>query len=200
MTFRKSAVNLIFGIVVAGLALVAGLSLFTGTNQPAIHEQSAPEKTPMPANTPPVDAASRIAALEQLMAREPQNPDYPAQIGNLYYDLGNYEKAADNYQRSLSARPRDPHVETDLATCFHYMGQDDKSLEILDNVLRYNPGFTQAKYNKGIVLIDGKKDIKGGISVWEELLRSDPTYSQKAELEHRIQELKASIRQKPETL
>jgi len=64
----------------------------------------------------------------------------------------------------------------------------------LDNVLSYDPGFTQAKYNKGIVLIEGKKDVKGGISVWEDLLRSDPGYRQRAELEQRINQLKASLR------
>jgi tetratricopeptide (TPR) repeat protein len=150
--------------------------------------------TQLPDKQPPVDSAGRIAALEQLIAREPQNADYLAQTANLYYDLRQYDKAADYYQRSLNIRPRDPNVETDLATCFHYLGQDDKALEILNNVLSYNPRFVQAQFNKGIVLVEGKKDIKGGIAVWENLLRSEPAYSQKAELEQRIQQLKASIR------
>jgi tetratricopeptide (TPR) repeat protein len=127
-------------------------------------------------------------------AREPQNPEYPTQIGNLYYDAGEYGKAVDYYQRSLKIRPRDPNVETDLATCFHYLGQEDRALEVLDNVLRYNPGFTQAKFNKGIVLIEGKKDVKNGIAVWEDLLRSDPNYSQREQLQQRIRQLKETAR------
>ena len=194
MTLSKSVMNLIFGTVVAVLALTAGIFLFSGADHPATGEQPPSSETRVPENHPPVDAANRIAALEQLMAREPQNPDYPTQIGNLYYDLANYGKAAEYYQRSLNLRPKDAGVETDLATCLHYLGQDDKSLEILDNVLRYNPGFAQAKFNKGVVLVDGKKDIKGGITIWEDLLRSDPTYGQKAELEQRIRQLKASNR------
>ncbi len=193
MVLSKFAVNLIFGIVVAVLAVTAGIFLFPGADHPAQREQAPPAQAQMPANNPPVDSAGRIQALEQLMSREPQNADYPAQVGNLYYDLGEYPKAAEFYQKSLNLRPKDPSVETDLATCYHYMGQDDRSLEILDNVLRYNPGFTQAKFNKGIVLIEGKKDVKRGISIWEDLLRTDPTYSQKAELEQRIQKLKASV-------
>ena len=179
--------------MVAALGITAGTAIYVNSKQPEIQERQASD-TQLPDKHPPVDSADRIAALEQLIAREPQNAEYPAQTANLYYDLGQYDKAADYYQRSLRIRPRDPNVETDLATCFHYLGQDDKALEMLDSVLSYNPRFVQAKFNKGIVLIEGKKDIKGGIAVWEDLLRSEPAYSQKAELEHRIQQLKASIR------
>lgn len=188
----KFSVNLVFGIIAALLLLIAGASIFRKSNQPGFVE--SPTAAAQPENRPPLDFQAKISAIEQLMAKEPQNADYPAQIANLYYDMGEYAKAADYYQRSLAIRPQDPNVETDLATCLHYTGQDEKSLEILDNVLRYNPGFTQAKYNKGIVLIDGKKDVKQGIAVWEDLLRSDPSYSQRAELEQKIQQLKASIR------
>lgn len=193
MAISRFSVNLIFGTMVAALGITAGTAIYVNSKQPEIQERQASD-TQLPDKHPPVDSADRIAALEQLIAREPQNAEYPAQTANLYYDLGQYDKAADYYQRSLRIRPRDPNVETDLATCFHYLGQDDKALEMLDSVLSYNPRFVQAKFNKGIVLIEGKKDIKGGIAVWEDLLRSEPAYSQKAELEHRIQQLKASIR------
>jgi tetratricopeptide (TPR) repeat protein len=193
MAMSRFSVNLMFGIIAAALGITAGTAIYVNSNQPGVRDQPA-DTTRLPDNQPPVDSAGRIAALEQLIAREPQNADYPAQTANLYYDLGQYDKAANYYQRSLSIRPRDPNVETDLATCFHYLGQDDKALETLNNVLSYNPRFVQAKFNKGIVLVEGKKDIKGGIAVWEDLLRSEPAYSQKAELEQRIQQLKASIR------
>ena len=148
MTFSKSVMNLIFGTAVAVLALTASFFLFSGADHPATREQPPAAETQVPENHPPVDATGRIAALEQLMAREPQNPDYPTQIGNLYYDLANYGKAAEYYQRSLNLRPKVAGVETDLATCLHYLGQDDKSLEILDNVLEYNPGFSQDRFEE----------------------------------------------------
>jgi tetratricopeptide (TPR) repeat protein len=115
-------------------------------------------------------------------------------LANLYYDNGEYEKAAAAYQESLNLHPQDPGVETDLATCYYNLGQEDKALEILDRVLKYRPGFSQAMFNKGIVLISGKKDIKGGIAIWEELLRLDPVFAQKAELEQKIHQLKASVK------
>jgi cytochrome c-type biogenesis protein CcmH/NrfG len=193
MALGRFSTNLVFGVAVIALGVTAGVSLYLNLRQPGPQAQAA-ETGRLPEQHPPIDIANRITALQQMIAKEPQNPEYPAQIGNIYYDLGRYDKAAEYYQQSLNIRPRDPNVETDLATCFHYMGQDDKSLELLNKVLAYNPGFAQAKYNKGTVLIEGKKDVKGGISVWEDLLRSDPGYSRRAELEQRINQLKASIR------
>jgi tetratricopeptide (TPR) repeat protein len=193
MVSRKAGVHFVFACVVAVLGLTAGISLYTRAVQPGHRPAAAPGESEarLPENRP--DAANRLAALEQLAAREPQNPAYPAQIGNLYYDLSEYKSAADYYQRSLSLRPQDPNVETDLATCFHYLGENDKALELLDRVLQYSPGFSQAMFNKGIVLVSGKKDVKGGIAVWEDLLRSNPAFPQKAELEQRINQLKASV-------
>jgi tetratricopeptide (TPR) repeat protein len=193
MALSRFSINLVFALIVAVLGLTAGIFIFRNSGRPGIQTETA-ETNPPPEKHLPVDEANQIAELQQMRVREPNNPEYPAQIGNLYYDTGQYEKAVEYYQQSLNIRPGNPSVETDLATCFHYLGQDDKSLEILDHVLGYNSGFEQAKYNKGIVLIEGKKDIKGGISVWEDLLRANPGYRQRAELEQRIDQLKASIR------
>ncbi len=191
MALSKFSVNVMFAVIVAALGATAATYIYLSSGQPDVQAKAA--ETQLPENHPPLDTPGRIAALQQLSAGDPKNPDYPTQIANLYYDAGQYAKAVEYYQQSLNLRPRDPSVETDLATCYHYLGQDDKSLDLLNNVLSYNPGFTQAKFNKGIVLIEGKKDIKGGISVWEDLLKSDPSYAQRAELEQRISQLKASV-------
>lgn len=183
---------MLLGAIVALNGLTAVIFIYRNSNKPEIQAQAS--ESQLPEKRPPLDLANRIDALGKLAAQDPQNPDYPAQIGNLYYDAGEYGKAIDFYQRSLNIRPRDPNVETDLASCFHYLGQDDKAIETLDNVLSYSPGFAQAKFNKGIVLVEGKKDVKNGIAVWEDLLRSDPSYNQRAELERRIQQLRASAR------
>ena len=193
MALSRFSVNLVFALVVAVLGSTAGVFIYFNSGMPDIRTQTAEDSRTQGKNLP-AETANRIAALQQMSAGDPKNPDYPAEIANTYYDLGQYGKAAEYYQHSLGIRPHDPSVETDLATCFHYLGQDDKSLEILNDVLSYAAGFSQAKYNKGIVLIEGKKDVKGAISVWEDLLRSDPGYRQRAELEQRIDQLKASIR------
>jgi tetratricopeptide (TPR) repeat protein len=195
MALSRSTINIIFACAVIALALVAGGFVYLHSDRPG----AAPSETPNPTDNtlpethPPVDAAERLAALEQMSAKDPQNPDHQTQVANLYYDLGQYEKAADFYERSLKLRPKDPNVETDLAVCYHYLGRSDKALETLDKVLGYSPGFAQAMFNKGVILANAKKDAKGAIIIWEELLRSNPDYPQRPELEKRIRQLKGSM-------
>jgi tetratricopeptide (TPR) repeat protein len=195
MAIGRFTINFIFACVVAALALTAGAFVYLNSDRSVVapaETQNSPGST-LPESHPTVDTAERLAALEQMSAKDPLNPDRQTQVANLYYDLGQYEKAADFYERSLKLRPRDPNVETDLAVCFHYLGQSDKALETLDKVLLYSPGFAQAMFNKGVILANAKKDVKGAITIWEDLLRTHPDYAQRPELEQRIRQLKGSM-------
>ena len=184
------------------MALLGGFplvySLFYLDGAPAIQSTATASLPPghpgLPENHPPLDYARELAALEERSRAEPQNPDYRTRIGNVYYDMGEYEKAIEAYEQSLALRPQSPSVETDLATCYHLLGQHDRALEILDKVLQYRPHFAQALFNKGIVLHSGRNDLKGAIAAWEELLRTNPNLPQRADIEQRIEQLKASQR------
>lgn len=194
MALSKFRMNLAFAGIVVLLALSAlAAAYFQTSSMYNLSEAgSRASDAVTAAGQTPDEAARRLESLEQMAAEHPENAAYQTQLANLHYDSGQFDKAAAHYQQSLKIRPQDPHVETDLATCYHYLGEHDKALEILDRVLKYSPDFSQAKYNKGIVLVNGKGDIKSGIAVWEEMLRSNPRLPQKEELEQKIRQLKKS--------
>ena len=191
MYLRKFYVNLVFALVVLGLGFVAVSSAIKMRANHAGTPESSVNR--LPQNHPPTDMSKELAELEQLSAKDPGNANYRTRIGNIYYDMDQYGKAAVYYKESLELNPRDPNVETDLAVCYHYLGENDKSLEILDKVLQYSPNFAQAMFNKGIVLISGKGDKKGGIAVWERLLREHPDFPRRAELQQSIDQLRSSL-------
>ncbi len=195
MTVSKGSLNLVLGSIVLALAAVAAISMYQNWDLPVIRESpgsSVGADERLPENHPPIDTSSKLASLEQMSRNDPQNAELKTQIGNVYYDMGQYQKAADAYQESLNLRPRDPGVETDLATCYHELGQDNKALAIFDKVLEYQPNHPQALFNKGIVLQSGKKDFKGAVAAWEQLLKTSPNFPQRAELEQKINQLRAS--------
>ncbi len=196
MTNKKFRLNLLFGSVVVLLAGTAVTGMYTNRNLPPILEAPAavPDTMALPENHPPIDAGAGITALEKVARENPQDADIRTQIANAYYDAGRFDKAVEAYQESLRLHPNDPAVQTDLATSYHYLGQHDKALELLEQVLKSNPGFAQALYNKGVILQAGKNNVAGAIAAWEALLRTDPNYPQRAELEKKISELKAGMR------
>jgi tetratricopeptide (TPR) repeat protein len=188
MSLSKFHINVIFAVflmIALGVAAVSAKKFFSS------QVKGSHSFSQLPKNHPPIDLSKELVELEKLSAANPQNADYLTQIGNIYYDMSQYGKAVDYYKKSLDIRPQDPNVETDLAACFHYLGQHDKSLEILDKVLSSNPNFAEAMFNKGIVLIRGKDDTKGGIAVWENLLRVHPDYPRKTEIQQSIDQLKS---------
>ncbi len=191
MPLSKLNINIIFVFLVIALGATAITSAIMLSKHTTAPESSLGH---LPKNHPPIDFSKELAELEQLSAKDPKNADYRTRIGNIFYDMGRYEKAVDYYNQSLDLKPRDPKVETDLAVCFHYLGQQDMSLKTLDRVLEYKPDFPEAMFNKGIVLITGKKDIMGGIAVWEKLLQLHPDYPRRAELQQSIDQLKASLK------
>ena len=196
MSDTNSRTNLVFAAVILALAGVALFSMYRNMDRPAVQEAAAPDpaSATLPENHPPMEAANRLTELEKMSAVDPRNADYKTQVGNTYYDLGQYQKAADAYEASLKLKPGDPEVETDLATCYHFLGQEDKALNLLNTVLQNRPEYPQALFNKGIVLIDGKHDTAAGIEVWESLLRSNPGFPQRAQIEQKIRTLRSSGR------
>ena len=185
---------MMFGIALAALAGTAATALYLNQGQPSIQEAAASgaSASRLPQDHPPLELLNRLNELEQLSLADPQNAEYHTAIGNIYYDLGRYQNALDAYEQSLKLKPMNPGVSTDAATCYHNIGQDDKAIALLDEVLQFSPNFSQALYNKGVILINGKRDTAAGIAVWEELLRTNPNFPQRAELEAQIRQYRAS--------
>ena len=196
MGISRRGINSIFAVIVIGLAAVAGISFFNKSGNPVIRESAVKENADatLPDNHHPEEIAKRLAPLIQMSAKDPQNADILSEIGNVYYDLGDYDKAVASYRKSLEIQPQNPYVETDLATCLHYLNQNDEALLILDKVLEYRPNFPPALYNKGIVLIHGMNDPESGMASWEKLLKQDLDPARRAEIEQSIQQYKSSVR------
>jgi len=190
--------QMVFASALLVLAVIsATYYIREGRNHPVILPSPSPNMPgtdALPENHPPINNATELAALEQMSRESPQNPDYRTRIGNIYYDMGEYGKAATAYEQSLALNPKDPGVQTDLATCLHYLGQHDKALELIDRVLSENANFEQALFNKGVILLEGKKDKQGAAAAWEALLGIRPDLPQRSQLEERIRQLRADNR------
>ena len=198
-----------YGIAVVCLALGIGVGYLLRSSRPAAASSGPQRPASQPAETasgmmPQVTPeqlkhmADKQAepVLNQLNAK-PNDPALLAQAGNVYYDAQLYKEAADYYSRALAGDPNNTNIRTDLATALWYLGDADRALVEFDRVLRQEPTKSNALFNRGIVRWQGKMDIKGAVSDWEALLKTDPNYRDRDKVEQMLAQAKKHLNIKP---
>jgi tetratricopeptide (TPR) repeat protein len=95
--------------------------------------------------------AEAIDAYERCVAVEPHNVDALLNCGTLYYEDGNFEKAAEYFQRALAAQPQNPLVHFNLGSVLDEMGELEESRRHLRRAVILDPSFCDAHYNLAFV-------------------------------------------------
>lgn len=120
------------------------------------------------------EIAAKISELEKKVS---ENPDVIAawiNLGNLYFDTGNHEKAILAYTKSLELNPNNADVMTDLGIMYRRNGQPETAVATFDKAIKIDPNHETARYNKGVVLMHDMNDLEGAVRTWEELVRMNP--------------------------
>ena len=146
--------------------------------------QAPPEKKS------PEATAKLVEPMLQQLKTNPLDSQLLTQIGNTYYDNGDFGKAIEYYGRALTVNPKDSEVRTDMGTAYFYSGNPDKAIEQFTTVLKANPNHANALFNMGIVRWEGKKDPKGAIAAWEELLKRNPDYPKREQVKDLMERAK----------
>ncbi|MCL4522790.1 MAG: tetratricopeptide repeat protein [Acidobacteria bacterium] len=156
---------------------------------------AAPQGSMPPAEGPPptAEALSPIAApMLAALKADPKNADVLVQLGNLYYDHRVYTEAIPYYKRALEVRPKDVNVRTDLGTAYWYSGDAKTAVAEYEKSLTVDPRHTATMMNMGIVKLNGLKDAKGAIAIWDKLLKDNPQFPEKQKVLDLIAQAKAS--------
>jgi tetratricopeptide (TPR) repeat protein len=72
-----------------------------------------------------------------------------------------------------------------------YSGDADGAIKQYEQSLKFQPTHAQTLFNMGIVKWQGKKDGKGAIQVWEELLATNPNYSERPKVKQLLDQVKS---------
>ena len=159
-----------YGVVFVALAIgfFAGVmfSVYrTGTRVP----QRAPvAQAPVAANSAQLDA------LVKETAQNPQNVAAWTDLGNLYFDSNQFDKAIWAYKKSLGLKPDNPNVWTDMGVMYRRKGQPQDAVKSFEEAIRIDPKHEVSRFNKGIVLLHDLDKPQEGIRAWEELLKINP--------------------------
>jgi cytochrome c-type biogenesis protein CcmH/NrfG len=134
--------------------------------------------------------AQAAAPLLEAVNKDPKDFDSLVKLGNLYYDGKQFPSAIQYYERALAIHPENPDVRTDMGTAYWYMGDAEKALAAMETSLKYRPGHPQTLFNLGWVRWQGKQDPQGAIQAWQDLLKANPDYPQRQQVEQYIAKAK----------
>ena len=162
------------------LAFIAGM--VAGVVLTVLHE----EKTPPPpaagkpsstANVPSpptADFSKQIDALQAILKQDPRNLKALVELGNIYFDTDQAEKAIETYTKALQIDPNNSDVRTDMGIMYRKKGDFDRAISEFKKAAQADPAHVNSRYNLGVVLLHDKGDIKGAVAAWEDYLRVEP--------------------------
>ena len=194
----------VYGMAV--VCLVVGLAigyLFRGSQSPAApapHTANAQPAAPvgsMGGHMPSLEemkqmADKKAAPLLEKLKSDPNNGDLLIQVGNLYKGTHQFKDAAGYYGKALQVDPKNVAIRTEMASCLYYNGDADGAITQLQQSLHYDPKDANSLFNLGMIRWQGKKDSKGALAAWQELLKTNPQLS--AERKATVQKLMADAR------
>jgi tetratricopeptide (TPR) repeat protein len=149
-----------------------------GTGRPAAPAPAVQSQAPGGGATPqavPALDESRASAMKLTAQQNPADAVTRVQLGNMYFDAGRFQDAADWYEQALKIHPKDVNASTDLGIAYYYMNQADRALAQFDRSLVIEPDHAKTLLNIGIVRAFGKQDLKGAAEVWQKLIVVAPS-------------------------
>lgn len=190
-----------FALAVLVLGVVLGY-LFRGSSSQTASAGSSNGNQTVGSSSPTGSGLPLEVAVQPLLERLKDNPSDPellANIGNQYYDHQDYGKAVDYYEKSLTIRPEDVNVRTDMGTAIWYAGNPERAIQEYETSLKYQPNHAQTLFNMGIVKWQGEHDGRAALESWQKLLAADPEYPDRQKVEQLMQQVQTEVNQKTGT-
>ncbi len=127
-----------------------------------------------PAANPAAPAMAEVGQLRQRLAENPQDIEALRRLGNLFYDIQEWEQAAELYERYLEIRPDDPNVLTDTGACYRSAGDSERALERFRRARDLDPTHWQSRYNEVLVLAFDLEQLEAATEALAELQALQP--------------------------
>jgi hypothetical protein len=166
-----------------------------------VHEQAPAGMPPMggggmgqslPEGHPPIDTGAVIKTLEEQVAQNPKDVAAQTQLGNAYYDAGQWQKAVDAYHKVLELDPKNVGARTDLGTAYFNMGRPKDALDEYAKSLAINPNHEPTIFNSIIVNLKGTHDAAAAQAAWDRLKKMNPSYPGLEDLKPGIEALRST--------
>lgn len=120
---------------------------------------------------------TQINNLKAAIKKNPKDIPSLVQLGDIYYDAGDYKNAITYYEKSLKLDPKNYDVLTNLGSSYFKLNNLDKTLQVFQKVNQERPDQAMAWFNLGVVY-KAKGDTPNMRFAWERYLALEPTGEQ----------------------
>ena len=137
-----------------------------GASSPVVAQQQVPADQDKQA----------ILNLEAEVTAQPDNYNAWTQLGHLYFDTNQPQKAIGAYNKSLALHAGDANLWTDLGVMYRRSGDPGKAIEAFDKASSMDATHQQSRFNRGIVLHYDFGRTEEALAAWESVLALNPNY------------------------
>lgn len=170
---RKETLYLV-SLLALAVGFFGGVVFSVLSEDSSLLGQSAAPVQPSAMPQSNVDPSTEIAMLEKIVAADSNNMNAWVELGNNYFDTGQYEKSIRAYKKSLELNPNNANVWTDMGVMYRRSGRPQKAIKAFDKAVEVDPKHETSRFNKGIVLLHDLQDTQGAIHAWEDLMEINP--------------------------
>jgi tetratricopeptide (TPR) repeat protein len=117
---------------------------------------------------------AEITRLKEQVEKNPNDAEAILTLANLNYDIRNWARARELYERYLKLRPAQADVLTDLGVSLRGLGQFRDAMARFEEAQKLQEGHWQSLYNEVVVLAFDLKDIPRAQQVLARLRQLQP--------------------------
>lgn len=128
-----------------------------------------------------------IQSLERRVQSNPDDADAILRLANLNFDIENWSRCVEMYERYLKLRPATPDLLSDMGVCYRGIGQLDHALELFDQAHTMDPDHWPSRFNEAVVLGIDRNDYDAAEQVIAELRSLQPNNPQVEALAQEIE-------------
>ena len=165
------------------IGLIAGFFIANSINRSAVptHPSAAPSTTMGGAQTGENgQSAAMMADVASVLERaknEPDNFEIQAQAGDMYAQIGRFDRAIEFLSRAAELKPDDFKANVALANAYFDTKQYDNAQKFYMKALEIKPDDVNARTDLGTTFVERENpDYERGIREFEEVLKRQPDH------------------------
>ncbi len=135
-------------------------------------------------------AGDRLADLTRALDRDPENPELLMDLGNLYYDREDWDRAVAMYEKARRKAPKNPNLLSDLGAAYRNRGEFDLAVAFFQKAREANPDHWQSLLNWTLVEAYDLRDAAAARRLLAEVKQRYPEIPQLDKIEGQIQSIR----------